>query len=97
LKFQVQFRLGIFLVIYMRVLAELPHPECKISIFGMNQKFIIKFEQGTLEQSYKLAEVDVVGGINGVFEMLDEPFIQQVLSIFSQMRGAIIDTYNKYQ
>lgn len=81
----------------MRVLAELPHPDCKISIFGMNQKFIIKFEQGTLEQSFKLAEVDVVGGINGVFEMLDEDFINQVLAIFSQMRTAIIDTYNKYQ
>lgn len=81
----------------MRVLAELPHPDCKISIFGMNQKFIIKFEQGTLEQSYKIAEVDVVGGINGVFEMLDESFINQVLDLFNQMRKAIIDTYNKYQ
>ncbi|GAA4141368.1 hypothetical protein ACP6L2_04800 [Sphingobacterium lactis] len=81
----------------MRVLAELPHPDCKISIFGMNQKFIIKFEQGTLEQSYKIAEVDVVGGINGVFEMLDEAFINQVLELFNQMRKAIIDTYNKYQ
>jgi len=81
----------------MRVLAELPHPDCKISIFGMNQKFIIKFEQGTLEQSYKIAEVDVVGGINGVFEMLDEAFIKQVLELFNQMRKAIIDTYNKYQ
>ncbi|MGM1427817.1 hypothetical protein [Sphingobacterium lactis] len=81
----------------MRVLAELPHPDCKITIFGMNQKFIIKFEQGTLEQSYKLAEADVVGGINGVFEMLDEEFIQQVVGLFGQMRTAIIDTYNKYQ
>ncbi|MGV6943960.1 hypothetical protein [Sphingobacterium kyonggiense] len=81
----------------MRVLAELPHPDCKISIFGMNQKFIIKFEQGTLEQSYKIAEVDVVGGINGVFEMLDEAFINQVIELFNQMRKAIIDTYNKYQ
>ena len=81
----------------MRVLAELPQPDCKITIFGMNQKFIIKFEQGTLEQSYKLAEADVVGGINGVFEMLDEEFIQQVVGLFGQMRTAIIDTYNKYQ
>ncbi|MGJ1205978.1 hypothetical protein [Sphingobacterium lactis] len=81
----------------MRVLAELPHPDCKITIFGMNQKFIIKFEQGTLEQSYKLAEADVVGGINGVFEMLDEEFIQQVVGLFGQMRTAIINTYNKYQ
>ncbi|MDM1048011.1 MULTISPECIES: hypothetical protein [Sphingobacterium] len=81
----------------MRVLAELPHPDCKITIFGMNQKFIVKFEQGTLEQSYKLAEADVVGGVNGVFEMLDEEFIQQVIGLFAEMRKAIIGTYNKYQ
>jgi len=63
----------------------------------MNQKFIVKFEQGTLEQSYKLAEADVVGGVNGVFEMLDEEFIQQVIGLFAEMRKAIIGTYNKYQ
>ncbi|MVZ62759.1 hypothetical protein [Sphingobacterium humi] len=81
----------------MRVLAELPHPDCKITLFGMNQKYIIKFEQGSLEQSYKLAEADVVGGINGVFEMLDEAFINEVLALFAHMRKAIISTYNKYQ
>ncbi|EFK56547.1 hypothetical protein ACFU8T_07225 [Sphingobacterium spiritivorum] len=81
----------------MRVLAELPHPDCKISIFGMNQKFIIKFEQGVLEQSYKLAETDVVGGVNGVFELLDETFIQQVLSHFQEMRKSFIDSYDRHQ
>lgn len=80
----------------MRTLAELPHPECKITIFGMNQKFIIKFEQGNLEQSYKLSETDVVDGINGVFEILDEAFIQKVVSHFAQMRKDFIDTYNNY-
>ncbi|MGJ1447536.1 hypothetical protein ACR79S_10515 [Sphingobacterium spiritivorum] len=81
----------------MRVLAELPHPDCKISIFGMNQKFIIKFEQGALEQSYKLAETDVVGGVNGVFELLDETFIQQVLNHFQEMRKSFIESYDRYQ
>ncbi|MGJ1362666.1 hypothetical protein ACR79B_09585 [Sphingobacterium spiritivorum] len=81
----------------MRVLAELPHPDCKISIFGMNQKFIIKFEQGVLEQSYKLAETDVVGGVNGVFELLDETFIQHVLNHFQEMRKSFIESYDRYQ
>lgn len=80
----------------MRVLAELPHPDCKISIFGMNQKFIIKFEQGNLEQSFKLAETDVIDGVNSVFEILDEEFIQKVLSNFANMRKDFIDAYNKY-
>ncbi len=80
----------------MRVLAELPHPDCKITIFGMNQKFIIKFEQGNLEQSYKLAETDVVDGVNGVFEILDEEFIHKVLKSFVTMRADFIEVYNKY-
>jgi hypothetical protein len=80
----------------MRTLAELPHPECKITIFGMNQKFIIKFEQGNLEQTYKIAEVDVLNGVDGVFELLDEEFINQVLVAFQLMRTSFIGTYNKY-
>jgi hypothetical protein len=81
----------------MRILAELPHPDCKISIFGMNQKFIIKFEQGALEQSYKLAETDVVGGVNGIFELLDETFINHVLAQFSTMRTGFMEAYQRYE
>lgn len=80
----------------MRSLAELPHPDCKITIFGMNQKYIIKFEQGNLEQTYKIAEADILNGVNGVFEILDEEFINTVLNNFSAMRAAFIDSYNKY-
>ncbi|MFZ4861481.1 hypothetical protein ACL9RF_04795 [Sphingobacterium sp. Mn56C] len=80
----------------MRTIAELPHPECKITIFGMNQKFIIKFEQGNLEQSFKLAETDVTEGVNSVFEILDETFITQVLQQFKAMRSGFIEAYNRY-
>lgn len=80
----------------MRTLAELPHPDCKITIFGMNQKYIIKFEQGNLEQTYKIAEADILNGVNGVFEILDEEFINKVLKSFADMRNAFIETYNKY-
>lgn len=80
----------------MRTLAELPHPECKITIFGMNQKYIIKFEQGNLEQTYKIAEADILNGVNGVFEILDEEFMSRVLGNFNNMRTSFIETYNKY-
>lgn len=81
----------------MRIVAELPHPDCKISIFAMNQKFIIKFEQGTLEQSYKIAEADVIGGVNGVFELIDETFIKDVLEAFDSMRKSFLSAYNRYE
>jgi len=81
----------------MRIIAELPHPDCKISIFSMNQKFIVKFEQGVLEQSYKLPETDVVGGVNGVFELIDEEFITHVIEQFKQMRKTFISAYERYE
>src|SRR5690606_39924556 len=62
----------------MRTIAELPHPDCKITIFSMNQKFIIKIEQGSLEQSYKIPELDVTDGVNGVFQLINVAFINNV-------------------
>ncbi|WP_039866016.1 hypothetical protein [Pedobacter sp. BAL39] len=82
----------------MRVIAELPHPDCKITLFNMNQKYIIKFEQGTLEQSYKLSELDLSGGgANEIFQMLDETFITTVVDRFQQMRGDFSAAYNRQQ
>lgn len=80
----------------MRVVAELPHPECKITIFSMNMKFIIKFEQGALEQTYKLSEMDALKGLDSVFEILDETFIAKVSARFAEMRRDFSETYKKY-
>lgn len=82
----------------MRVIAELPHPECKITLFNMNQKYIVKFEQGTLEQSYKLSELDLSGGgANEIFQMLDEAFIATVVERFKTMRADFSAAYNRQQ
>lgn len=81
----------------MRTIAELPHPDCKITIFSMNQKFIIKIEQGSLEQSYKIPELDVTDGVNGIFQLIDETFINSVLSHFKAMMSSFKDTYNRHE
>lgn len=81
----------------MRTVAELPHPNCKITIFSVNQKFIIKFEQGILEQTYKISELDVTDGVNGVFQLIDDDFIEHVLSVFKNMNQGFTDTYKKHE
>lgn len=80
----------------MRIIAELPHPEFKISILSMNQKFIVKIEQGTLEQTFKMAEMDLTDGVNSVFELLDEEFLKTVAVRFTQMRKDWADAYYRY-
>lgn len=82
----------------MRILAELPHPDCKITLFNMNQKYIVKFEQGQLEQSYKLSELDLSGGgANEIFQMLDETFITTVVERFKTMRSDFSKAYQRQQ
>jgi hypothetical protein len=80
----------------MRIIAELPHPEFKISILSMNQKYIIKIEKGIFEQTYKVAELDVTDGVNGVFELLDEKFLKSVSARFTEMMQSWRDTYKRY-
>jgi hypothetical protein len=80
----------------MRIVAELPHPDFKISILNMNQKFIVKIEQGTLEQSFKISEMDLTDGVNSVFELLDEEFLKTVATRFIDMRTDFKDAYYRY-
>ncbi|WP_083257200.1 hypothetical protein [Arcticibacter eurypsychrophilus] len=63
----------------------------------MNSKFIIKFEKGNLEQTYKLAEIDLLNGLNGVFELLDEEFISTVVSRFERMNDDFSNTWHRYE
>lgn len=81
----------------MRVIAELPNPDFKITIFSMNGKFIVKFEQGSLEQTYKIAEVDVVGGVNGLFEILDDEFLETARGRFASMRTDFNSAYKRHE
>jgi len=80
----------------MRIIAELPHPDFKISILNMNNKFIVKMEQGNLEQTYKIAEADLLDGVNSVFEVLDEEFLKTVSARFTAMRKDFNDAYRRY-
>ena len=49
-----------------------------------NNKYIIKFEAGLLEQVYKVSEFDVSGD-DEVVEMLNEAFYAKVIQRFKDM------------
>ncbi|MBC7913666.1 MAG: hypothetical protein H7Y07_06040 [Pyrinomonadaceae bacterium] len=81
----------------MRVVAELPRPDCKITIFSMNMKYVVKIEQGVYEQTYKLSEIDLTDGINSVFAILDEEFISSVLARFKLMSADFTSAYQRHE
>ena len=55
-----------------------------ITVFVMNEKYIIKFEAGPMEQVYKLS-AQRAGGFEGVVKLVDEEFQQAVMKKFGEM------------
>ena len=68
----------------MRVVEEIAHPACKITIFNWNAKYLIKFETSQLEQTYKINENDV-SGLADIKKMLNNDFITKVYQRFLDM------------
>ncbi len=70
----------------MRFIKDIPNNFCKTSLYLFNNKYIIKFEAGLLEQVYKISEMDVAGE-QEVLEMLTDAFYARVLNRFQEMAG----------
>lgn len=68
----------------MRVIDTIPHPSITISIFSMNDKFVVKFEAGPMEQAFKFKH-DEVKSIDNLKAIVDEKFISKVHERFNEM------------
>jgi hypothetical protein len=43
----------------MRIVRELVKEDIRISVFAWNNKYLVKFERGMLEQTFKVNELDL--------------------------------------
>ncbi|MBA4241907.1 MAG: hypothetical protein C0448_14370 [Sphingobacteriaceae bacterium] len=68
----------------MRIIDSIPHPSMSISIFQMNDKFIVKFEAGPMEQAFKFFTEDVKS-VDGLKKLINEAFIETVRVRFNEM------------
>ena len=68
----------------MRVVGEIPHPECKITIFAWNNRYLIKLEQGLLEQTFKVNEYDVTSEAE-LYRIVDKTFLEEAMQRFASM------------
>lgn len=69
----------------MRIIDTIAHPTLRISIFEMNQKYIVKFELGALEQSFKFSELDIIN-LEILKADVAEKIIPNVLLRFEEMQ-----------
>lgn len=68
----------------MRVIADIPHPACKITLFYWNSKYLLKLERGMIEQTYKVSEFDVTTEEEAL-KLPDDAFIAEVMARFDEM------------
>jgi len=70
----------------MKILAQIPHHSLGITLFFWNEKYLLKFEQGDLEQTYKVSTLEGYNEEMIKFTLEDEDFIQKVEERFKEMR-----------
>lgn len=68
----------------MRIIDTIPHSSMAISIFQMNDKFIVKFEAGPMEQAFKFSAQEVIG-VENLKKLITEEFIETVRLRFNEM------------
>ncbi len=68
----------------MRVVGEIPHPDCKITLFAWNNRYLVKLEQGYLEQTFKIDQYDVTSDAD-LLTIVDSEFIDKALYRFAEM------------
>lgn len=71
----------------MRVVKELVREEIRVSIFSWNNKYIIKYELGPMEQTFKLSEMDVLEE-SELDAFMESEFFEAVKNRFEEMGAA---------
>lgn len=74
----------------MRVIGEVPHEECKITLFAWNNKYLIKLERGVIEQTFKVPEMDVTGD-DDIKKILEGKFMEKALARFEEMEASLFE------
>ena len=68
----------------MRVVKELVQEGIRVSIFSWNNKYILKFELGPMEQTFKLSEMDVLEE-SELDSFLEGEFFNEIQRRFEEM------------
>ncbi len=78
----------------MRIIDSIPHASITISIFQMNDKYLVKFEAGPMEQVFKFTVAEVKS-VENLKKLINEDFIEKCRVRFNEMYLQLKDTTTK--
>ena len=68
----------------MRVIKEIPFSDLKVTIYNWNNKYLVKLEQGLLEQTFKVPETEITSE-QDLEALLSEDFLNKARQRFREM------------
>ena len=77
----------------MRVVGEIPHPDCKITIFHWNNRYLLKLESGFIEQTFKIEEYDLASE-EDLKKIVNERFMTKAMDRFHDMAMSLSEEVN---
>lgn len=80
----------------MRIVGDIAHPNCKITIFKTTSRFSVKFEQGVFEQTYKFRTGEIINNLHDVKTIITPEFIEQVVQQFDAMATIKRQGFSKF-
>ncbi|MEO6760210.1 MAG: hypothetical protein ABIO24_12205 [Saprospiraceae bacterium] len=79
----------------MRIIGEIEHPNLKITVFKMNERVSVKFENEGYEQTFKLGQDDRLASLEGVQKWVDPSLLEQVQNTFREMHRSRLSALDR--
>ena len=79
----------------MRIVDQIPHEACRITLFEWNGKYLVKFERGLVELTYKVSQMDV-SSVDELKVFIDDTFLKEALLQLNQMEETLGKSFERY-
>ncbi len=80
----------------MRIVGTIDHPILKITVFKMDEKFSIKFENGLLEQTFKIRAGSEINSFKDIQKMVDPKWLNEVMQMLQQMNQSKLQATGRF-
>ena len=80
----------------MRIIATIPHPNILISVFQINDKYVVKLEAGQMEQTFKFTNEEVKG-IDDIKNLMDAEFMRKAIERFNEMYISLKEAKERFE
>ncbi len=78
----------------MRIIGEIAHPECRITLFHWNNRYLVKLEKDYLEQTYKIDQFEL-SSEQDLKALVNDAFVRGALERFREMEQSLAQSLQK--